>query len=1030
MTFGAVEVLHGPISGKWAPVVLHRMLHDTIIIRPPALLFMKNSLSSRIRSAISFGLVLLLFSAGISPGQIPDGTLQRRLSRASNIEFAIYNNGMLFGDVARHNNQEGMFAQPLCHWPRGSLHMLGEGMFNGLTVSVKKNGRYLSSDAGYWKSMYLEHGPFSQTVPGRIDDTRAGYDSVYHRSGWRYIDDPDYVVYSSLDYDAEGVDVSGSNYNDWPLRLVDGTSKYIVDPLERRNYPPCYTSDEDLFCVFKDTDTRADQMYSGPGGASEPIGIEVQHTVFTWGNGPARDIAVFQYDIVNKSGETLDSCYVTFGLDLLLSGPGGVNQPINQILLTYPAADLAYVIPQPGGEGDWHHWRATPIPPTVGYTFLDTPNGYTGGPNGLTHGINRAMIEGYRRPPPDTTIHGLPLDGPDSSIYFNISNPHWANPADSVYSMNVQWPLLITGPFPLPPGDRTRVSVALTFSDSLGHLLLLDELLKRMHANGYQRPSAPPAPVLVATGLNRAVRLTWDRRAEESPDVIVPDSLGRPFTGYRLLRSVTEGGPYTELARWSVDSLIVHEYIDRGEGIGGLKNNVRYYYQLLAFDEGAPRIKLEPMESKPEQGVNWVSAIPGASASDLTTSSGSGALLSGTLGNVSTPQLVPVDNTNFANLFSGKSIELNITAATDGIRYTLPVTVRDTISGREQFAVLDPGLFVGGTPAMAGVKEGVLHIPDVFGLGGARIDLPYRFEQTDDTLALAEPVIESPTGADVPVLIRDSMHTTGIQTLTPYIESGRELVIEFLPGGIDTISLIFGFILPYRNIRITDGATGEELEPGVDWTVRLYITRAQGGPQGSTVRNRYYLSGPAPNGFELHAGHLLTINNSVVVFDYPDRGRGSGKPSPTFPWGSGHRAGTRDFQVGDRVRIGWDGGVRGLFPRDAIVTLTGPAPGQTEVTENMLEKVRIVPNPYMIRHEAQRGAPRVYFNYLPEECTITIYTVALDRIATLQHRGGSREEWNLMTERGQLVASQLLFASIESPNGKRVTKKFAVILGR
>jgi hypothetical protein len=991
----------------------------------------KTLLLARLSSAISFGLVLLLFSAGISPGQIPNGTLHRRLSRASNFEFALYNNGMLIGDDDLLSG--GVFAPPLAHWPRGSNHMLGWGLWNGLTLCAKKNGRYLSSDAGVWKGAVPAHGPFNQTVPGRIGDTRAGYDSVYHGAGWRYVDDPDYIVYSSLDYDAFGVDTSGSNYNDWPLRWVNGESKYIADPLERQSYPPCYTSDEDLFCVFKDTDTRADRMYTGPGGASEPIGIEVEHTVFSWGNGPAKDMVVFQYDFINKSGELLESCYVSFGSALALTG-GGVGTfrgIIPHVLQTYPretSPDLVYMVPRAGE--DHHLWTATPYPPTIGYAFLESPFGYGGIPTGIAHGVNLYMIEEYCNPPPDSIVHSIMHEGVDSSIYFGISDPHWGLCVDTLYANVQPYPVLTSGAFRMLPGERTRLSVALTFSDSLGHLLLLDELLKRIHAHGYQRPSPPASPHLTAAGLNHAVKLTWDRRAEETPDVIVPDSLGRPFAGYRLLRSVTERGPYTELARWSVDSLIVHEYIDRGEGIGGLKNNVRYYYQLLAFDEGAPRIKLEPMETKPEQGVNWVSATPGASASDLTTSSGNGALISGTLGNISTPQLVPSDNTNFANLFSGKSIELNVTAATDGIRYTLPVTVRDTISGREQFAVLDPGLFVGGTPAIAGVKEGVLHIADVFGLGGARIDLPYRFEQTDDTLALAEPVIESPTGADVPVLVKDSMRTTGIQTLTPYIESGRELVIEFLPGGIDTISLIFGFILPYRNIRITDGATGEELEPGVDWTMRMYVTRAQGGPQGNSVRNRYYLSGLAPNGFELHAGHLLTINNSVVVFDYPDRGRGSGKPSPTFPWGSGHRAGTRDIQVGDRVRIGWDGGVRGLFPRDAVLTLTGPAPGQTDVTENMLEKVRIVPNPYMIRHEAQRGAPRIYFNYLPEECTITIYTVALDRIATLQHRGGSREEWNLMTERGQLVASQLLFASIEAPNGKRVTKKFAVILGR
>jgi hypothetical protein len=963
----------------------------------------------------------------IAPGQLPSGELHTRTSRLSNFEFALWNNGKLFGDKQPGSPYFG-FTEAVAYWPRGSFHLYPRGNFGGIAFLAKKGAKYLVSDNALTSRPVQERGPFRQMVPGTIGDPGAGYDSVFGGAGWRYADSPDYVVYSSLDFDARGEDVSGANFNDWPLRWQNDRIAYVRDPSARRFDAPAFISDEDLFCVFKDTETRADWWYGG--GRSEPIGVEIRNSVYTWGSGGPQDIVVFRYEFVNKSRLFLDSCYFAVDPDLTIAPPyrGREFETRLRRFGGNPARDLAFM--EPVDTSQWSIWTATPRPPVLGYSFVSSAVGYQGGPVGIARaGCVQSMIA-FRRAGPDSV--GFLLDhGNDSIAYYCISElpppiSWWVDECEHF----PQGPVLVSGSFPMGVDSTVTFSVAMIFSDSVGQLLLLDDLVKRMHANGYQRPSAPPAPMLVATGLNRAVKLTWDRRAEETPDVIVPDSLGRPFTGYRLLRSVTERGPYTEVARWSVDSLIVHEYIDRGEGIGGLKNNVRYYYQLLAFDEGAPRIKLELMESKPEEGVNWVSAIPGASASDLTTSSGSGALVSGTLGNVSTPQLIPTDNTNFANLFSGKSVELNVTAATDGIRYTLPVTVRDTISGREQFAVLDPGLFVGGTPAMAGVKEGVLHIPDVFGLGGARIDLPYRFEQTDDTLALAEPVIESPTGADVPVLVRDSMHTTGIQTLTPYIESGRELVIEFLPGGIDTISYIFGFILPYRNIRITDGATGEELEPGVDWTVRLYITRAQGGPQGSSVRNRYYLSGLAPNGFELHAGHLLTINNSVVVFDYPDRGRGSGKPAPTFPWGSGHRVGTRDFQVGDRVRIGWDGGVRGLFPRDAIVTLTGPTPGQAEVTENMLDKVRIVPNPYMIRHEAQRGAPRVYFNYLPEECTITIYTVALDRIATLQHRGGSREEWNLMTERGQLVASQLLFASIESPNGKRVTKKFAVILGR
>jgi len=121
--------------------------------------------------------------------------------------------------------------------------------------------------------------------------------------------------------------------------------------------------------------------------------------------------------------------------------------------------------------------------------------------------------------------------------------------------------------------------------------------------------------------------------------------------------------------------------------------------------------------------------------------------------------------------------------------------------------------------------------------------------------------------------------------------------------------------------------------------------------------------------------------------------------------------------------------VRAVFP-DGTVRLTGAPAGRTDVTEEMMEGIRVVPNPYFIRHEAQRSSAELYFNYLPEECTIRIYTLALDLVKTLQHMQGSREVWDLTTEGGQLVASQMLIAHIEANNGLETVKKFAVVVGK
>ena len=110
---------------------------------------------------------------------------------------------------------------------------------------------------------------------------------------------------------------------------------------------------------------------------------------------------------------------------------------------------------------------------------------------------------------------------------------------------------------------------------------------------------------------------------------------------------------------------------------------------------------------------------------------------------------------------------------------------------------------------------------------------------------------------------------------------------------------------------------------------------------------------------------------------------------------------------------------------DFVVNAPSSSPDQ-------LNNIRVVPNPYVVTHAAQHSTdhPRLFFNYLPEVCTIRIYNVALQLVAILNHNGGSTEEWNVRTQGGQQVASQLLIAHIETPQGTSVIKKFAVVLSQ
>lgn len=109
-----------------------------------------------------------------------------------------------------------------------------------------------------------------------------------------------------------------------------------------------------------------------------------------------------------------------------------------------------------------------------------------------------------------------------------------------------------------------------------------------------------------------------------------------------------------------------------------------------------------------------------------------------------------------------------------------------------------------------------------------------------------------------------------------------------------------------------------------------------------------------------------------------------------------------------------------------------------------LEDVRVVPNPYIIRAawDLNRFNQRIDFRHLPSECTIRIFNVAGEWIATLRKDGiiGANEikdeqgtlSWDLRNFEGLKVASGLYLYQLEGKLfGKPVTKegKFAIVVG-
>ncbi len=102
-----------------------------------------------------------------------------------------------------------------------------------------------------------------------------------------------------------------------------------------------------------------------------------------------------------------------------------------------------------------------------------------------------------------------------------------------------------------------------------------------------------------------------------------------------------------------------------------------------------------------------------------------------------------------------------------------------------------------------------------------------------------------------------------------------------------------------------------------------------------------------------------------------------------------------------------------------------------EVTQNHVEEVRVVPNPYIVSAdwETDINHKSLHFTNLPDECIIRIFTLTGELVYTILHNDifSGQAEWNLRSMNRQEVAPGLYVFVVETPNFEHFTGKFAVI---
>jgi len=132
--------------------------------------------------------------------------------------------------------------------------------------------------------------------------------------------------------------------------------------------------------------------------------------------------------------------------------------------------------------------------------------------------------------------------------------------------------------------------------------------------------------------------------------------------------------------------------------------------------------------------------------------------------------------------------------------------------------------------------------------------------------------------------------------------------------------------------------------------------------------------------------------------------------------------------------------VKRPFTSEDVFALTTEA-GKIDkgLSKSRLDNIYVVPNPYVGYSVIEptnrlpgttRGERRLYFENLPQECTIRIFTLSGIPVKTIEHSSSmenGREYWNLLNTDGFSVAYGVFFAHIAAPGIGKKLLKFAII---
>ena len=881
------------------------------------------------------------------------------------------------------------------------------------------------------------------------------------------------------------------NPETWPEGYFDENDNWVSTPGER-HWPGYYrididpesptygqevigefVSDRDIYCVFDDKEN-----YNPQG----PMGIEVEEMAYTYGRPYAEDMLIWEFTIKNTSSNVLDSVYVGY---YSIFRPDFDNEDYINIIDTDPNdehkyGDFVYVYDINNIKDG--AWSSDPVDMgIVGINILDTPKDI-----GVTdfHYFSREFA-----PKVDEEMWPIISSNPNDpnlkvpSAYFHGADRR----IDTTLldSLKVYFPtgapinyFIMTGPITLDPGEVVTSSIGLVmgssgsipFEPDTTDLMNNMRILQQMHDRAFQGSGPPKTPTVKVSFNDRQIRLAWDSAAEDSKDALTGK---KDFEGYKIYRSdnqgKTWGDPVTDQYGKVIgykpikifdlidgikgldpafnqslgdDTGLEHSYIDKN-----LMNGVEYWYCVTSYDMGNqnPDSLEQSYQSPLGSSImesHTVSVTPGKRPQNYTppeytpelTPEGSFPPIGGVCQGIVSIDIVEPDSItgdNYLVTFVDSTLEI-IGSDTNYVLgfnlYRIDAETSDTT------ILLDHHLFSNDTkdnlPITDGFRITVLNTPS----GVAYQGWTNVSGDTSTFYWNTKPVAKYVGSAEV---INETVYTIDDYRITIDMNGGLDakLFDAFTDVLYDTIT----YHLPIKVEIVTDP------ENPIDVSKNTYLMEFAVGAPWEDYRQYYY----SPLGWDLTPGGLaFTVGSpgfyekyiDLLALQKFDIDPATGDTTVTGLWlQTNNHPNTYVNAYADTVHQiavppseGDQFTIKTYKPfrKEIYYEFSTKRTDYNNNSNIDLSKIRAVPDPYIVSNEFETSqfGKRLMFNNLPNECKISIFTVAGDFIADIYHNDDRGFEfWDMRTYNDQYIAYGLYVFIVKLPDGQQSIGKFLVI---